>query len=247
MSNYFENFPKILYFFGDEITPVAFQNLSKFNNLINEIGDQISAYIEYEIRDFERPDSLSYRLYGDSKYDWTFFLMNDTIRERGWPIPLQDVYQLSTEKLYRDWTLKLGLTTADSAAEFANLYPAEQKVLLNNKTLYVKYKDLQVGEITVYSKNYSPDSDFLGSTMLSYDDGTNVKAVTTVKESFGTKYYKNDSDLPIDFFFSTATTKVPVTNLDDLIAQNDELKNIRVIKKDLIEVVAGQFRNRQAR
>ena len=247
MSNYFENFPKVLYLFGDEITPVAYQNLGKFNDLINEIGDQISAYIEYEIRDFERPDTLSYRLYGDSKYDWTFFLMNDTLRERGWPLPLQDVYALSTEKLYRDWTLKLGITTADSAAEFANLYPAEQKVLLNGRTLYVKRKDLQVGEITVYSKNYSPDSDFLGLTALSYDDGTNQKAVTTVKESFGTKYYKNDSDLPIDFFFSTEVTKVPVTNLDDLIAENDKLKRIRVIKKDLIETVSGQFRNRQAR
>ena len=83
---------------------------------------------------------------------------------------------------------------------------------------------------------------------------TNAKAVTTVKEIFGTNYYKNDSDKPIDFFFGTYdddiedyvpdVTKVPVTNLDHLIAENDKLKTIRIIKKELIETVTGQFRQR---
>lgn len=254
MSKYFESFPKVLYLYGNEITPVATQNLSKLSTLIDEIGDQISAYIEYEIRDFERPDSLSQRLYGNSTYDWTFFLMNPRLREQGWPLPLQDVYKLATENVYRDWTLKLGVTTADSAAEFANLYPEGTDVLLNGNPLVVKRKDLSVGEITVYSKNWSIDSDFSSFTMISYADGTNAKGVTTVKEIFGTNYYKGNSDQPIDFYFGTwdddlevyvpDVTKVPVTNLDHLIAENDKLKTIRVIKKELIETVAGQFRQR---
>lgn len=85
MSNYFKKFPKVLYLFGDEITPVAFQNLSKSSNYIKNISDEISTYIEYEIKDFERPDSLSQQLYGTSEYDWTFFMMNDPIMEQGWP------------------------------------------------------------------------------------------------------------------------------------------------------------------
>tara|TARA_R110000868_G_scaffold30953_4_gene113902 strand:+ start:13487 stop:14260 length:774 start_codon:yes stop_codon:yes gene_type:complete len=254
MSKYFENFPKILYLYGDEITPVATQNLTKFTSLMDEIGDQISAYIEYEIRDFERPDTLSQRLYGNSTYDWTFFMMNPRIREQGWPLALQDVYKLASENLYRDWTCKLGITTADSSASFATIYPEGQEIRLLGKSLFVKRKNLQLGEITVYSKNWSIDSDFSTASMLDYADGTNVKPVTVVREVFGSNYYKNDSDVEIDFFNydDEPRGKVPadttrgtlVTNLDYLIAENDKLKRIRVIKKALIETVSGQFRQR---
>jgi hypothetical protein len=246
MSNYFENFQKVLYLFGNEITPVAMQNISKYVNLLDVIGDQISAYIEYEIKDFDRPDTLSYSLYNSSKYDWTFFLMNPRIREQGWPLPLQDVYKKGLTSLYKDWTSKLDISTADSAAEFAKIYPVGQEVILGGKYLYVKSKNVQLGEITFYSKNYSPDSDFSGNTFVQYTEGEYPLTLqSTVREAFGTNYYRTvDSDKVIDLYFpKEGEIPLAVTNLEYLIAENDKLKNIRVIKADLIEQVVGSFRS----
>ena len=243
MSNYFNNFRKTLYLFGDETSPVAFQDLSKYVDIIDKLADEISAYMTYEIKDFERPDTLSYRLYGKSEYDWTFFLMNDNIRERGWPLALQDIYKLATTDLYKDWTCILDISTADSAAKFAKIYPVGQEVLLNGKTLKVKSKNLQLGEISLYSPNYSEDSSFVGLQALSYSDGSNpVALANTVNEYNGTYHYIDDSSNSIDLYFSTSATKVPVTNLEHLIEENDELKTIRVIKKVNISNVVGRFK-----
>jgi hypothetical protein len=247
MSSYFENYKKVLYLFGNETSPVAFQDLSSYVSLIDKIGEQISAYIEYEIVDFERPDTLSYRLYGNAEYDWTFFLMNDKLRERGWPLPLQDLYDVATKHYYKDWVCQLGLTTADSAAYFADKYPVGQPVKLNGKDLIVKSKDLQIGEITLYSPYYSPDrdSDFSGLTALSYDDGTyGVGLDNTVPEYWGTYGWYDSAGNSIDYFFRTPDPKdYALTNLDHLVQENDELKRIRVIKKELIGQVVGQFKS----
>ena len=266
MSNYFKNFPKVLYLFGDEITPTAMQDISKFTNTIDQIADQISAYIEYEIKDFERPDTLSYRLYGTSEYDWTFFVMNDKLRERGWPLSMQNLYELAQKDLYTGWTSKIEFAndTVDSAASWAldktttpatELYPVGQEVLLNGQPMIVKNKNLQVGEITFYSPYYNidRDSDYSTATQVSYPDGTYTKMLeNTKREYFGTYEYRNDSDLPIDYYFGewnndTETyhipaTRIQVTNLDHLIEENDELKTIRIIKSDLINQVAGKFK-----
>lgn len=243
MSSYFENFRKTLYLFGNEKTPVAIQDLSKYVNVIDQLADEISSYMTYEIRDFERPDTLSYRLYGTSEYDWTFFVMNDTLRERGWPLPLQDVYELGVTNLYKDWTCILDISTADSAAEFATIYPKGQEVLLNGRRMIVKSKNLQVGEISLYSPYYNIDSDFSGLTSLSYNDGSNpIGLSNTVREYNGTYHYIDENSEPVDLYFSTSATKVPITNLEKLVEENDELKSIRVIKKELITNVVGRFK-----
>jgi len=245
MSSYFSNFKKVLYLFGDEISPVAFQNLSKYVPLMDEIADEISAYIEYEISDFERPDSLSHRLYGNSEYDWTFFLMNANIRERGWPLSKQDLLNAATKIFYPDWTVSLGLETADSAALFANSYAAGSTVKLGNYDMIVKSKNLQIGTITLQSPNYSAsyDSDFTTQGVLKESStDINIKMVTVKKEIFGTRHYVNDSDNEIDFWF-TSEIPISVSNLEWLEQENEQLKKIRVIRKDTIENVVGQFKS----
>ena len=66
MSKYFENFPKVFYLFGEEESPVLFQQLTRYVDLIDILRDTTGAYIEYEIRDGDRPDTLAHRLYGKS-------------------------------------------------------------------------------------------------------------------------------------------------------------------------------------
>jgi len=243
MSNYFENFPKVLYLFGNEEQPVLFQQLTKYVDLIDTLREDAGAYIEYEIRDGDRPDTLSYRLYGKSEYDWTFFLMNERLREVGWPKTLQQLYTYAQETLFPNYTAKLGITELDSAVArgLADKYPIGQAVLVQGSDGIVVRKNLDVGEITI-----SSDSDITGKTAMTYADGTNLVALSNIAYEYqGVHHYETDSGEWIDFFYdldSDVSLKLPITNLEFLIAQNDEAKKIRVIKKQYIEKIVGEFR-----
>ena len=133
MSVYFKNFPRVAYRFGEEDQPVSYQKLSKYVDVIDTLKENISTYIEYEIRDYDRPDTLSHRLYGTDEYEWTFFLMNERLRETGWPLSVNDLYDAAQKDFFKNYTAKLDLTAvinsgaaSDSAAAlslFADLYP----------------------------------------------------------------------------------------------------------------------------
>ena len=94
---YFRNFPLIPYFFGNEISATQFQNLTSYIDLIDQVADDASFYEKYEIKDGERPDALSYKLYGTSEYYWMFYLLNENIRRQGWPLTLQEIQTKSRE------------------------------------------------------------------------------------------------------------------------------------------------------
>lgn len=90
---YFKNFPIISYKFGNETTQqTLFQNLTVYVDVLDQVVDNISAYTEYTIIDGERPDTISYKLYGTSDYYWTFFLLNKKLRQQGWPLTMQQQY-----------------------------------------------------------------------------------------------------------------------------------------------------------
>ena len=101
--SFFANYPVIDYKFGDEILPSKFQDLSVYIDLLDQIVDDASFYEKYTILDGERPDTLSYKLYGTTAYYWTFFLLNEKIRRQGWPLTFQEVY--ANSKLYYQHTV----------------------------------------------------------------------------------------------------------------------------------------------
>jgi hypothetical protein len=242
MSNYFDKFPKVFYFFGDEKTPVQFQKVSKYVDLIDQFRDATGTYLNFEVRDGERPDALSYRLYGKSEYDWTFFLMNERLRETGWPLSTQEIYSTVAQQMFPNYTAILDISTGDSALQLAAFYPVGQQVLINGskglKTATVVSKNLEVGEITI-----SADSDITNSITMCYTDSSNPVSLTnTVLEYEGTHHYINDSDEWVDYYFSTDTTKVPITNLEYLVSENDESRVIRIIKKESIDSIVGRIK-----
>lgn len=245
MSKYFKNFPRVAYRFGNEDQPVSYQKLSKYVDVIDTLQENISAYIEYEIRDFDRPDTLSHRFYGTSEYEWTFFLMNDRLRETGWPLAAQDLYDAAQNDFYKNYTCKLDISTADSAAQFANLYPVGWDVLVGDKEGKVVYKDLDLGEIVV-----SSDDDLTTSMAISYavpdlDQPLTVHAplTNTVYEYEGTHHYENDSGEWVNIFLDDNTLNaIPKTNLEYLVDQNDQSKRIRIIRKQDIQTVVAEYK-----
>lgn len=89
MSNFFKNFPLIQYRFGDETSPVLFQNLTTYVDVFEQVVNQGSFYEDYYIQEGERPDTLSYKFYGTTDYYWTIYLANPKLLEKGWPLDNQ--------------------------------------------------------------------------------------------------------------------------------------------------------------
>lgn len=84
--SYFTNYPTVNYRFGNESTSVAVQDIGAYIDLIDRVKDDISFYQEYNLRDGDRPDQVSNDLYGSPDYHWTFYLLNDDLKGRGWPL-----------------------------------------------------------------------------------------------------------------------------------------------------------------
>lgn len=70
----------------ERVMRVSFKDLFLNVSLISPTPGSISVnsdnfyYNRIELLDGERPEQLSYRLYGSTKYYWTFFLINDHLR-----------------------------------------------------------------------------------------------------------------------------------------------------------------------
>ena len=92
MSNYFRNFPKVDYRFGNETTMTQFQHLGTYVDIIDQVKDYAVFYETYSIENGERADALSYKLYQNVNHYWTFYLLNDHLRTNGWPIRDADLF-----------------------------------------------------------------------------------------------------------------------------------------------------------
>ena len=112
--NYFKYFPVTAYGFGNEALPDLFRNISVYVDVIDQIKQNVSFYNDYYIQEGERPDQISYKLYGTPNYYWTFWFMNDNIREKGWP--LTNIQLI--EKIAKDYAHKV-ITTRNTLSSFS--------------------------------------------------------------------------------------------------------------------------------
>jgi len=93
----FANFPITTYNFGEETSNVLFDNITTYIDLVDEFKDDLSYYSEYFIQDGERPDILSYKLYGTTEYYYLFYLLNDKLRVSGWPLDESELIEKANE------------------------------------------------------------------------------------------------------------------------------------------------------
>lgn len=91
-TKFFENFPSVPYRFGDAELPVNYQNLSVYIDAFDQIREEQVFYQSYYIQNNQRPDQLSYDVYGTIDYYWTLFLNNEHLRINGWPLQNSELY-----------------------------------------------------------------------------------------------------------------------------------------------------------
>ena len=98
MPNFFSKYPKVNY---DLISDGSSFELTDITRSVvintNKIQDDNALYTYYEIEDGERPDIVSHKLYGDVQYYWTFFIVNDFLRDgyaSSWPLSYRNFMKM---------------------------------------------------------------------------------------------------------------------------------------------------------
>ena len=93
MSEFFQHYPQISYdIFGTKPAKVkTVINLMKKAKLKGLVVDDIVSYYPYSIMEGERPDHVSEKIYGNVKYTWLIFLINNiTDPIYDWPLATRE-------------------------------------------------------------------------------------------------------------------------------------------------------------
>ena len=83
--SFFNQFPLSQINVGNQ--PKQIVDLFRHVDVNDVLADNVTSYLKTIVRDGERPDNLSQRLYGTPDYYWTFFIVNESLKNGldDWP------------------------------------------------------------------------------------------------------------------------------------------------------------------
>jgi len=235
---FFNRFPVEFYNFGNEVEASVIQNISSYVDIIDELKNNVSIYEKYEILEGERPDILSQKLYGSTKYYWTFYLMNDKIRKNGFPIRSNDLVTWvkkihpNTNLVTRDYfftKMKIG----DSITGVTSTTTAE-----------VIDRDVNLGHIVVKGDKSFTD----GETIQKTGDSTqSITLHSHSKEHLAARYFTNAASEQVDIDPTVGGgSNIEVTNLSYYQKLNDGNRVIRIIKPSSILQIYDNYKSQLA-
>lgn len=240
---FFRSFPEVDYRFGENISNSRFTNLSSYADIIDQVKDNMTIYQFYNVQDGERPDIISHRLYGNETYGWTFWLLNDRIREQGWPLSYQDLLEYIQTILPGVCLNIIGTATHSETGitvhSMTEQFPVNTNVrgLLSGATGTVYQRNVNLGQLFVLKTN---DMDFQNGEVIvdSLSSPTYSLTINTWSPAYKAAHHYLDSEGElVDIDPTTGTTPAgytEVTHEDFLTEQNEELSRIKVIKPSLI-------------
>ena len=238
-TQYFKNFDIVNYRFGDNEPPVYFNNLTQYVDLVDQIKDNASFYNKYTIVSGERPDTLSYELYESVEHYWTFFLLNDHIRESGWPIADHELGDYAKQR----WPHRVTTTQYD----FAKLFPVGAIVdgQTSGTTGTIIKRNLDLGQLIIDTVD---NNNFGDNELIEYfeEDGRRVtmRLVAETEQYNAVHHYENSNGEYTDIDphdNATPNGLIPITNHDRLKIRNEQLKEIIVLKPDALTSVTSEF------
>ena len=240
MSTYFRNFPLVNYSFGDSSDQVLFQDVSVYADLLDKVGNDASFYHKYEVLSGDRPDTVSHKLYGTTDYYWTFYLLNNHVRESGWPLSDFNTYT-NIQQSYPHTTV----TVEDNIASTQFVVGATVEGTTSGVTGKIVERNLDLGQIVI---NDGGNAAFVVGellrvgTNLADQDYATVYAQVVQYDSIHHHEDTNGDHADIDpFNQSSGDGYIPITYAERFTAKNNELKSITVLRPAVVEQISNEF------
>ena len=98
--SFFKQFPNIPYDFDRNGIFQNVVNIYRHVQPLKAFADELNTYTFYQVKNGERPDLVSYRLYGTTEYYWTFFILNDFLHDglAAWPMSQEKLHDYMAEE-----------------------------------------------------------------------------------------------------------------------------------------------------
>lgn len=236
MSQFFRQFPVVNYRFGENETTTSFDNLGVYIDIIDQVKDDPVFYQEYQVLENERPDQLSFKLYDSPFYHWTFFLMNDKLRESGWPVSNKEIFALASQYYPH--------VTITTETEIASILLVGTQIRGKSSATegVVVARNLDLGQIIVET-----EGSFINGEEIENKDNIEDTAVvySSVSQYLSVHHYEDASGNWVDidpFDQSSSGVFTAVSYLDRLRAKNDDLRSIKILKPEALNSVASEYK-----
>ena len=236
---HFTNFPLVLYRFGNELDPVIFQKLGTYVDIIDQVKDDITVYADYTVLDGERPDILSYKIYDDIRYYWLFYYVNDHIREEGWPLSAQEVFD-QMEKYYPHQFIRTFDNWFKSDFKLGNRATGKKSGAFGD--IVQTHPDL--GQIIVNVENsFSFQRAEVVEAGFGFFNPDTINVQFTGKQYNAVHHYEdaNGNYVDIDPLQPDPSNVTPITFSERFIEENEKRRRIRIIKPDVINQIYSEF------
>ena len=239
-GNYFKNFEFAEYRFGNNTDIDLAQNLTQYVDLIDQIKNNISFTEKYNILSGDRPDVVSFKLYGTMNYYWTFYLMNDHLKLSGWP--------LNNDEILDQVKSKYPNRVLTTTSEIGALFPVGQVIEGQSSSAIgeIVKRNLDLGQLFV---KLTQGTKFTAGETISYVDTsatgspTRTLSITGETEQYNAVHHYEDNGVQVDIdpFSGPGVSLTPITYRDRLESRNDALKEIVVIRPEQITAIVSEF------
>ena len=97
--SFFTRFPKISYDIKGNGNVKLVTDIIRRVKIKSAIRDNSSLFDKFDVQNGDTPETVAYKVYGDTQYHWIIMLMNDiTDRYYDWPLSDQDFEKYVNEK-----------------------------------------------------------------------------------------------------------------------------------------------------
>jgi hypothetical protein len=240
---YFTNFKTIEYDINGDGIFDDITNLSAIAKISDNLIGNATFYDLVNINDGERPEQLSYRLYGSTNYYWTFLMINKNINNiwNDWPKSSSQLKEYCEHKyeyiaaITKDNMYYTNSVTGITSAKFeiGAMVTASSGAIGIIKEIHRNNKYLVI-EVT--SGEFNPAGETI-YTPTNADDSINCTSI--VSNAYAPKFYLDISTGVPTAPRSTGTYAYTNYQFENML--NDKNMSIKVIKPDLISDIISEF------
>jgi len=232
---FFPNYITAPYYFGDKTFTVDAPDLAAYSDIIDIVKQNESFYKKYIIPRGHRPDNVSQTFYETPDYHWVLYMINDNIRESGWPLEQYDLdrrmlenhpHKVMTTKDNIFTTFLIGSTVSGSVSE---------------ATGTVVRRNVDLGQIFINTTGTFIDGEDITTVIDEME--VSITMDTIEDELEAALYYEDGAGNPVDIDPTVgpeSNTKYRYTDL--YTERNESLRTIRVIKPESIVRIVEEFK-----
>ena len=263
--SFFKQFPKIEYDFNRTGVKQNMVDLFRSVRPLPSFLDNYSAYKFYEIKNGERPDIVSQRIYGSSQYYWTFFVINDFLHDgyRAWPMSQEDLFDYIAKE-YEGYVIE---TNPVITRDTDQLITDHRNSLAGRFTLGETITGATSGATGTLTSKITDLSQLIvqnvtGAFIGDQTPGSNTTELVvggTSEDSVSTYNVYKYAEAPYYYHRTDDADKKPVTNANHIVGgvsqyalsyvsnrshiieENDERTKIRIIDPAYVEQFVDQF------